>query len=74
MTSCHLSKIFFLNIFQKKQNWLDFNAGKLLETVNMESLSQELYQDILAVASGKQCKAEKMGYREISIFKTGVTL
>lgn len=62
------------NIFQKKQNWLDFNAGKLLETVNMESLSQELYQDILAVASGKQCKAEKMGYREISIFKTGVTL
>ena len=62
------------NIFQKKQNWLDFNAGKLLETVNMESLSQELYQDILAVANGKQCKAEKMGYREISIFKTGVTL
>ena len=62
------------NIFQKKQNWLDFNAGKLLETVNMESLSQELYQDVLAVASGKQCKAEKMGYREISIFKTGVTL
>lgn len=62
------------NIFQKKQNWLDFNAGKLLETVNMESLSQELYQDILAVSSGKQCKAEKMGYREISIFKTGVTL
>ena len=46
----------------------------MLETVNMESLSQELYQDILAVASGKQCKAEKMGYREISIFKTGVTL
>ncbi|WP_019878536.1 UxaA family hydrolase [Succinispira mobilis] len=62
------------NIFQKKQNWLDFNAGKLLETASMESLSQELYQDILAVASGKQCKAEKMGYREISIFKTGVTL
>lgn len=62
------------NIFQKKQNWLDFNAGKLLETASMENLSQELYQDILAVASGKQCKAEKMGYREISIFKTGVTL
>ena len=62
------------NIFQKKQNWLDFNAGKLLETASIESLSQELYQDILAVASGKQCKAEKMGYREISIFKTGVTL
>lgn len=62
------------NIFQKKQNWLDFNAGKLLETASMESLSQELYQDILAVANGKQCKAEKMGYREISIFKTGVTL
>ena len=62
------------NIFQKKQNWLDFNAGKLLETASMENLSQELYQDILAVANGKQCKAEKMGYREISIFKTGVTL
>ena len=62
------------NIFQKKQNWLDFNAGKLLETASMENLSQELYQDILAIANGKQCKAEKMGYREISIFKTGVTL
>ena len=37
-------------------------------------LTDELLDTILAVASGKPTKNEENGYREIAIFKDGVTL
>lgn len=59
----------------KKKNWIDYNAGVLLENPNMDAAGQEFFQYILDVASGdvKTCN-EKYGYREISILKDGVTL
>lgn len=62
------------NLYNKKRNWMDMNAGQLLDGVSMEKLTDELYDLILSTASGRTCKAEDMGYREVAIFKTGVTL
>ena len=61
-------------LFEKKQNWIDFNAGSILTGTSLENLSQEFFDYLLDIANGKLTKAEKNGYKEISIFKTGVTL
>lgn len=59
----------------KKANWIDFNAGALLEDSIMEDLTEELFDYIINIASGmKKTKNEVNDYREISIFKDGVTL
>lgn len=59
---------------QNKSNWIDFNAGGLLEGESMESLRDQLMQKVIAVASGALTRNEENGYREIAIFKDGVTL
>ena len=59
---------------QRKPNWIDFSAGQLIEGKTMEQLLPEFIDKILAVASGEKARNEANGYREISIFKNGVTL
>ncbi len=61
-------------LFYKKKNWIDFNAGQLLEGKTMEQLLEEFIQYIIEISSGKKLKHEESGFKEISIFKTGVTL
>ncbi len=61
-------------LFSKKRNWMDFDAGQLLTGMGMEPLTDLFMDYILAVASGQQTQAEKMGFRELTIFKNGVTL
>ncbi len=63
-------------IAAKKPHWIDFNAGALLDgTKTMAQLEDDLFALILAVASGEQlANNEKNGYREIAIWKEGVTL
>ncbi len=56
---------------QQKANWIDFDAAGVLDG---QDLTDELLAYILSVASGEQTNNEKNGYREISIFKDGVTL
>ena len=59
----------------KKAGWIDFNAGTVADgTRTLEESAQDLMAEVLAVASGKQTKAEEKGFREISIFKEGVVL
>lgn len=58
----------------KKTNWIDFNAGRLVEDTPMEELSMDLFQYVLEVASGRQVKAEEAGFHDMAIFKQGVTL
>ena len=62
------------NLFAHKPNWIDFNAGKLVEGTSMSDLLKEFVEKIIAVANGEKTQNEKNGYREISIFKNGVTL
>lgn len=57
-----------------KRNWIDFNAGRLLENESLEDLADELYKAVIEAANGKPTKSEENGCREIAIFKNGVTL
>ena len=59
---------------QRKPTWVDFNAGQLIEGRTMKELVPEFIDKVLAVASGQPARNEENGYREISIFKNGVTL
>ena len=62
-------------LFQKKHNWIDFNAGVLVEEdMTMEQLLEDFVRFIIDTASGKPTRNEQKGYREFAIFKTGVTL
>ena len=58
----------------RKANWIDFNAGQLIEGKDMLTVRNEFIDKVLAVASGEPSRNEINGYREISIFKNGVTL
>ena len=58
----------------RKPNWIDFSAGQLIEGKTMEQLLPEFIDKILSVASGEKARNEINDYREISIFKNGVTL
>ena len=63
------------NLFERKGNWMDFNAGALLTGVPMEEMRERLIDYVLKLASGEvRTRAEKQGVREMCIFKTGVTL
>jgi altronate hydrolase len=64
------------DIAAKKPHWIDFNAGRLLDgSISMDDLSDELFSYVLDIASGtKQTNNEVHGYREIAIWKDGVTL
>ena len=62
------------HLFNSKQNWIDFNAGKLVEGVDMLTLRNDFIDKVVATANGEKVKNEMNGYREIAIFKNGVTL
>lgn len=61
-------------LFQDKPHWIDFNAGGIVEGEQMEYVSKRFSEFILEVANGQETNNERNGYREISIFKNGVTL
>lgn len=61
-------------LYNNKHNWIDFNAGELVEGTDMKTLVNKFIEKIISVANGEQTKNEVNGYREISIFKNGVTL
>ena len=57
-----------------KPAWIDFNAGVLAEGRPMEEVAARFIDFVLAAASGAPVNNEKNGWREIAIFKSGVTL
>jgi len=62
------------DLYNNKSNWIDFNAGELVSGTPMTELVKRFADKIITVASGESTKNEINGYREISIFKNGVTL
>jgi altronate hydrolase len=62
-------------IFESKPHWIDFNAGTLLEDhFTAKQVLSDFIDYIVKVASGEMVNNEKNDFREISIFKSGVTL
>ncbi|MBQ7975649.1 MAG: altronate dehydratase [Clostridia bacterium] len=59
------------NLYKKKEKWIDFDASSLPEN---DSLTDDLMEYVISVASGELTKNEINNYREISIFKDGVML
>ncbi len=63
------------DIAARKANWIDFNAGKLLEGEEMGELTEELFAYVLRVASGEaKPSSEALSKKNLAIFKDGVTL
>lgn len=56
---------------RRKKNWIDFDAGVILDGKDADD---EFFNYIISVAEGKKTCNEENGFREISIFKDGVTL
>ena len=60
---------------EKKSGWIDYNTGVIADgEKTIDETAQGLLDLVIRVASGEQTKAEKHGFREISIFKDGVVL
>ena len=63
------------SLAERKPLWIDFDAGRLLTGKSLDDLTVQLVELILATASGEsRARNEINGYREIAIWKDGVTL
>lgn len=58
----------------KKPHWIDFDAGKLIHGISMDTLLNEFVDLIVEIADGKPARNEVNDFRELAIFKSGVTL
>jgi len=59
---------------EKKRHWIDYDAGAVLSGKSRVDAGAELMELALDTASGKLACNEVNGEREISIWKSGVTL
>ena len=55
----------------RKRNWIDFDASPVLDGVDLD---EKLFEYVVSVAEGIETKNEINDYREIAIFKNGITL
>ncbi len=58
----------------KKPQWIDFNAGVLVEGEAFGPCAEALLSEILQIAQGKNTKSEALDKSDLAIFKDGVTL
>ncbi len=62
-------------LFEKKKNWIDFDAGEILSGTEKGELAKKLYRYVLSLSSGEiHAKSEALDKHELAIFKDGVTL
>jgi altronate dehydratase len=63
-------------LYRKQEPDMDIDAGKVLEGVTLDELGEEIFEEILAVASGKQTKSELagIGAEEFNPWILGATL
>lgn len=62
------------DIYKRKPNWIDFNAGSLVDGDSMDEVLDRFIDFIVEVVNGKQTNNERNNFREIAIFKDGVIL
>ena len=51
-------------MFERMSDDMDINAGRILEGASVADVGQEIFDEIIAVASGKQTKSESQGIGE----------
>jgi len=62
-------------LYEKKPNWIDFNAGGVATgEEDIETSGERLFEKVRECASGQKALNEINGYKEIAIFKDGVVL
>ncbi|MCI8609676.1 MAG: altronate dehydratase [Firmicutes bacterium] len=62
-------------IFEKKQGWMDFSAGSLIDGKDLGELTDEFVELVLRTASGEyRSSNERTGFYEIGILRDGVIL
>lgn len=61
---------------ERKKGWIDFDASPVLEPgAGIDDIARELIKTVVATVSGeRQSKNEINGFREITLWKDGVTL
>jgi altronate hydrolase len=60
---------------QRKTHWIDFDAGVVAEGAAIQDTAKDLLAMVIRIAGGERTTCnEHEGYREIAIFKNGVTL
>ncbi|MBK0098130.1 altronate dehydratase [Erwinia sp. S63] len=59
---------------EKKPHWIDFNAGRLIDGMSMPEMLEDFVDMIVAIANGQPARNEANDFRELAIFKSGVTL
>lgn len=57
-----------------KNGWIDFSAGPVAEGEPVTQAAERLLRYVIKVASGEKTAADRCGFREIAIFKDGVTM
>lgn len=63
-------------LFNRQEPDMDINAGKVLDGETLEDLGEEIFEEVLAVASGKRTKSELsgIGAEEFNPWLLGATL
>ena len=61
-------------LYNKKQNWIDFDAGPIANGCDIDKVSNELFDYIIEIANGKKTKSEINNQHGLAIWKDGVTL
>lgn len=59
---------------EKKPHWIDFDAGRLIHGMSMDEMLADFVDTIVTIANGQTTNNEKNDFRELAIFKSGVTL
>lgn len=58
----------------RKPSWIDFDAGPVIESgADVAAMADALFNQLIDIASGTPTRNEVNGYREIAVWKTGVT-
>ena len=59
------------NTFNKLKKDMDFNAGRIIDGESMDSLSEELLEKIIAIASGEKSWSEQWKQKQFQIWTAG---
>jgi len=63
------------DIYNKKTHWFDFNAGICVEDTTLDEACEQFIEKIVRFVNGEEKTSnERLDYKEIAIFKRGVTL